>query len=113
MGRFIEKLKYAFAVGKAPDVENKELPEPLDRLARAVVDRNMEMPAIVLLESIRPLNFLASQTMHAAWPLIRMAGSFDDYRTIATALEDRETLQRLAGRIEELSLAKHNTGAVP
>jgi len=110
MGRFMDQLKHAFALKSAKDDACVALPESLDRLARAVVERGMEMPAIAILESMRPLNFLASQTMHAAWPLVCMVGLKDDYRAIANALEDRETLHRMAARIEALSSQQRNRG---
>ena len=75
----------------------------LERVARGVVDRKMETPAIIFLETIRPLNFMTSQTMLAAWPLVKLAGGRDAYREVAESLEDRETLHRLVLRIEELS----------
>ena len=103
MGGLIDRLKHAFDVRPDADAGEKPLPEALDRLAAAVVDRGMETPAIVLIDSIRPVSFLAGQTLHAVWPLVRIAGDFKDYEAVAGALEDRQMLERLALRIERLA----------
>ncbi|MCP4599433.1 MAG: hypothetical protein GY847_02670 [Proteobacteria bacterium] len=103
MGRFLDELKHAFAVNPDPDEKDLDLPEPLERLAKSVVERGMETPAIILLESVRPLSFLTGQAMVAAWPLVKMAANWDDYSQVADALEDRRTVQILASRIEALA----------
>ena len=72
MSIFVEKLKHAFSVKPDYDVREKGLPEGLERIAREVVERGMETPAIILLESAVPLSFLGSQAVVAAWPLARM-----------------------------------------
>ena len=110
MGAFLEKLKHAFAVGPAPAGAKRELPPSLERLALEIVERGMETPAMVLLDSIRPISFLAGQAMHAVWPLVNMAGKFDDYQIIAEALEDRQTIELLLAKIESLALARDVKG---
>ena len=103
MGRFIEGLKHAFALG--PPVEAATtLPPCLERLAQRVVDRRLEMPAIVVLETLTPLNFLAAQGAAAVLPLLSPFVDTGDLESVAEALEDRGTLRRLTQRIEILSL---------
>ena len=50
-----------------PDPDHNSLPEEedavLDKLARKVVARRMAVPAILFLESTKPLNFIASQVL--------------------------------------------------
>jgi hypothetical protein len=106
MEGFKEKLRHAFAVDRIPAGEERTLPEPLERLANAVVDRGMETPAIIMLETMRPLNFLFGQAMLAAWPLVRLAAGWNDYREVAESLEDRRMLGNLAARIERLAFEK-------
>jgi phosphoribosyl-ATP pyrophosphohydrolase len=105
MGKMIEQFKHAFAIGPEPGRadEVRELPKILERIARGVVDRGMETPAVIALESVIPLNFLGSQVMYAVWPLVKMVADGVDYQDVAAALEDRETLRGLVMRIEELS----------
>jgi hypothetical protein len=102
MGRFIEGLKHAFALGPAPKNETP-LPDSLERLAQAVVRRKLEMPAMIMLETLTPLNFLAFQTALAVSPLLSTFLDVKDIDEAAKALEDRKTLRRLANRIEVLA----------
>jgi len=85
--------------------EEATLPAALERLAKAAVERRMETPAIILLESIVPVAFLGSQALAAVAPLVRMLGFGDDCGEIALAFEDRRTARLLADRIEELAAA--------
>jgi hypothetical protein len=104
MTSLAQKLRHAFAIRPA-DAPEPRLPEVLERLAVAIVDRGMETPAIIFLESIVPLSFLGSQALHAIWPLVQMAGAGGDLQEVAEALEDRRTVRQLAQRIEELASA--------
>ena len=79
----------------------------LDRLAARVVELRMEVPAILALESGRPLGFLASQAMVFFEPFARALFRLPDYRRLAKLIERRETLDRLATRIETLSDEQH------
>jgi hypothetical protein len=103
MNRLVDELKHAFAVGPDPERDPRALPPALERLARTVVERGMETPAIIFLDSLTPLSFLASQTMHAFWPLLELVGRADDLPAVAEALEDRRTLRCFAERIEDLA----------
>jgi hypothetical protein len=103
MTGFKDKLTHAFGIEPEYDVEHRGLPEVLERLAREVVSRGMETPAIIVLEAVVPLCFLGSQAMIAAWPLVSLASSSSDYREVADALEDRRTVRAMARRIEELA----------
>jgi hypothetical protein len=113
MGAFLKKLKHAFAVGPEPSVLAGELPPVLERLAVDIVERQMETPATVLLDSIRPISFLAGQAMHAVWPLVKMTGKFDDYQIVAEALEDRQMVELFIARIESLAEARPTQGDTP
>jgi len=103
MNRFWQELKVAFAVTPDKAAIDEDVDDCLDRLAKAVVERGLTAPAMIFLESIRPLNFLASQSMIAAWPLVKLFAKTDDFQRLARALEHRETLARLAQRIEEIA----------
>ena len=83
-------------------------PEPLsaedealiDRLAARVVELRMDLPAILALESGRPLGFLASQAMVFLEPFARSLFRLPDYRRFATLIERRDTIEKLVTRIE-------------
>jgi hypothetical protein len=113
MSAFLKRLKHAFAVGPDPAAAKWELPPSLERLAAEIVERGMETPATVLLDSIRPVSFLAGQAMHAVWPLVKITGKFDDYHVIAEALEDRQMVDLLLTRIERLAETRRTRGETP
>jgi hypothetical protein len=72
----------------------------LDRLATRVVELHMEIPAILTLESGRPLGFLASQAMLFFEPFARALFRLPDYRRLAALIERRETVEKLVTKIE-------------
>jgi hypothetical protein len=89
-----------------PDPEKKALPAEedavLDKVARKVVDRRMAVPAIVFLESVKPLNFIGSQAMVFFEPIVQSLFNFKDYDTFRSALEKRESIEILLLKIEAL-----------
>ncbi len=105
MGSFIDGLKHAFALGPG-NGGNDALPACLERLAEQIVERRMEVPAMVVLETLTPLNFLAAQGAAALMPLLSAVMDVRDWEEAAVALEDRGTLRRLIERIETLSRGK-------
>ena len=102
MGTIIDELKVAFALSPSLTTDTT-LPKPLDRFAESVVSRGLEIPALLFLEATRPLGFLAGQAMFAASPFIKMIGKFEEFDTVATALEDRRMVICLIRQIEALA----------
>ncbi|HEU4724972.1 MAG TPA: hypothetical protein VFU59_06685 [Candidatus Eisenbacteria bacterium] len=72
----------------------------LDRLADLTVRHRMTVPAILLLESVKPLSFLGSQALLFFEPMVRAFFSVPDYDRVASLLERRESLEALLVRIE-------------
>ncbi|MGH3054254.1 MAG: hypothetical protein ACRDL7_04665 [Gaiellaceae bacterium] len=72
----------------------------LDRLAARVVDLHLEVPAILALETGRPLSVVAGQAMLFFEPLVQSLFSFSDYRRYAALIERRESIEDLIRRIE-------------
>jgi hypothetical protein len=69
-------------------------------VAEATVRHRMTVPAILLLESVKPLSFLGSQALHFFEPLVRSFFSVPEYDRVAALLERRESLEALLVRIE-------------
>ena len=66
-----EKLKHAFAIGKSnPFSPNKKEEAVVEKVCNEIVKRHVTLPAIVMLETFRPLNYLGSQLMHFFHPII-------------------------------------------
>src|SRR5262245_45265463 len=72
----------------------------LDRIAARVVELHLEVPAILALESGRPLSLVAGQTMLFFEPIVGALLRLPDYRRFAQLIERREALDQLLTSIE-------------
>jgi hypothetical protein len=82
---------------RRPTPEDEAL---LDRIAAAVVRWGMEVPAIFLLESAKPLSFVGGQFLHFLSPIVHSVADAKDLDRLAILLERRETVEELILRIE-------------
>ena len=103
----------------------------LERLARRVVELRLETPALLTLESARPLSLLAGQAMlffepfaQALFHLTDSAGQamlffepfaqalfhLTDYRRIAALIERREAIAALVEMIEHAADERERAG---
>jgi hypothetical protein len=72
----------------------------LERLARRVVELRLETPALLTLETARPLSVLAGQAMLFFEPFAQALFRLPDYRRLAALVERREAMEALAAMIE-------------
>ena len=79
----------------------------LEKLAVKVVEKGMAVPAILFLESVKPLNFIGSQMMVFFEPIVQTVFNFKDYDTLRTALEKRETVEIMLLKIEKHDAIVH------
>jgi hypothetical protein len=73
----------------------------LQRLATRVVELHMEVPAILTLESAKPMTVIASQTLVFLEPMIQSLFRFSDYRRFTALIERRDVMEALIRRIED------------
>jgi hypothetical protein len=96
-------LKHAFAIEPegaiAPSDEQRAI---IDTLCRHVVARGLTTPAIVFLESVRPLNYVSSQTLQFFSPILSVVADPRACNELAAFLEHRGSVEFLRQRIEEL-----------
>jgi len=78
----------------------------IERVAQAVVARRLAAPATFLLESSKPVCFIASQGLVVLGPFIDAALDVPDYEAFVRMAEQRENLDKLLARIEELEEAR-------
>lgn|GEM_PF-1625210 len=82
-------------------------PEAFDdlvaKIAKAVVDREMTAPAIMLIESMKPLSFLGNQLLIFLEPMVSLVVTSKDYYRFVRMIEDRENVEKLLVAIEEES----------
>lgn len=108
MGRFREFFRNAFAL--EPDEPQLYADEdiPLERkraliekLAQEIVDRRLAVPAILFLETVKPLSFLGSQALIFIEPIVQSIFSFKSYREVTLMMENRENVELLMQEIEQ------------
>jgi hypothetical protein len=99
-------LRDMFSMGpKGPAEERKLTPrqeEILTRIAQKVVHWKMSVPAILFLESVKPLNYIGSQMMAFFEPMFQAVFSWKDYDEFRSMMEDRGPIEKLLQRIEKL-----------
>jgi len=90
----------------ATDARRQGQREIMDRLAGKIVERRLAAPAVLFLESIKPLSFLGNQALIFFQPIVQSIVNFKSYDEIAGILEDRENLEYLLTKIEALEGAQ-------
>ena len=88
--------------------ESEQIPDEefrvLDKLAEKIVEWRMAAPALMTLETSKPLNYIASQGMVFFGPIIdpmvQMFFNFHDYDILRQALERRSNIENLMQMIE-------------
>jgi len=95
-------------VEAALDPRDREL---LERTALRVAELRLETPALLTLETARPVSLLASQTLVFFEPFVQALFALPDYRRFASLLERREALEWLAARIEHHASARQEREA--
>ena len=98
--RWRTSLAHAFSTGERAEALGAEDVALLDRLAAAIARRGLVGPALLFLESLAPLNFLGSQALHAASPVLDLAGVGPDADRLAAILERREAVAVFRDRLE-------------
>jgi hypothetical protein len=80
--------------------------ELVERLARLVVERHLAVPAVLFLESSKPLAFLGGQALHFFEPMVHTITQRPEYRQAADILGDRDKIEHVLRRIEALEAAR-------
>lgn len=101
MGSF--KDMFSSPGGEVPEEKKTIPPEEdavLDKVAQKVIKWQMTVPAILFLESVKPLNFIGAQAMVFFEPIIQSLFSIKDYDIFRQAMERRENVENLLQKIE-------------
>jgi hypothetical protein len=72
----------------------------VEKVSRFIGRFGLTVPAILALESMRPLSFVGSQFMHVLTPSIAVFLSVPEWEELARLLEDRRGLEVLVSGIE-------------
>ena len=102
-----ERLKHAFAIGKSESFSpNKKEEAVVEKVCNEIVKRHVTLPAIVMLETFRPLNYLGSQVMHFFHPIISSILTIDGYSDFTTLLEKRESVDYIINKLKSIDEKK-------
>ncbi len=82
------------------DIPESEQHALLEKLAHWITRRSLTAPAILFLETGKPLNFLGSQLLIAFSPFVQAFFKGDQYHKIALILEKDENVELLIQLIE-------------
>lgn len=94
-------LKHAFAVETKQSLAvTPRQAELVERACEEVVRRRMVTPAMIMLETGRPLHFVASQAIHFFEPIVGSLFDASDMREFANFLEQRGSVDYLVERLE-------------
>ena len=80
----------------------------IESFARRVVDRGMEIPAVMMLEVSKPVSFLVSQVALLAGPVLYPFFGMDKVDRFAGFMNSRQNVEMLIKRIEELAEGKES-----
>jgi len=106
-----EGFRHAFGVdapaGVPPDPEDRER---IEALLERIVTRDMATPAVLLLESWRPLNGVTAQAMHALTPFVGMVGDSTIWNRLARYMQRRGSIPWMLDRLETMQADRRGRG---
>ena len=95
-------LKHAFAVESAEGCEpNERQREICDLLVSEVSRRGLITPALLLLETSKPLNYIGAQLLHFWEPILSAVCNQQSCREFAQFLERPGAIEYLCQQLEE------------
>jgi len=74
--------------------------ELIAKIAAGVARRRLAFPAILLLESVKPLNYLASQALIVLTPALGMFVEYATLDDVCDLLQERKNVERLIAAID-------------
>jgi hypothetical protein len=105
--RFKQAWRDAFWVEPpGPAEPTPEERAALDPLIREIKKRGMATPALLFLESVRPLNGIGAQALHFMQPFATAVLDPVRYETLSKYLEKRGSVEWLARQLESDQSAK-------
>lgn len=86
------------------EISRERALELIEKSAKAIASRRMASPAILAIESLRPLNFLGSQILYFLAPFAQVIFNPKEYEEFAAMIEKDEYIHLLLKRIDELDI---------
>ena len=86
------------------EISEERAIELIEKLSNFIAIRRMAAPAIMTIESLRPLARIGSQLMHFLAPFAEIIFNAKEYQEFAVLLENEEYVQLLIKRIDEIDV---------
>ncbi len=86
------------------EISHERAVEIIEKISRYIAERRMAAPAIMAIESLRPLNFIGSQVMYFLAPFAEVIFKPKEYEELAALIEKEEYINLLLKRIDELDI---------
>jgi hypothetical protein len=83
----------------------------LEEAARRLVEARMALPAMMFLETLTPMNFVAATMLHGLAPMLGLVLPAPKVERVARLLERRETLPEFVQMIDAREEARRRAGA--
>jgi len=96
--------KEAFKIESAPLTPEQD--EILNKIAKKVVYWKMTTPAILFLESVKPMNYIGSQMLVFFEPFVQTLFNVKEYNEFVKIMEERENVERLLQKVEKFDAEK-------
>lgn len=84
------------------EIDREKAIEKIEKIARFIVERKMAAPALMTIESLKPLNFIGNQLMIFLAPFAELIFNAKEYQEFAALIEKDEYIEMLLSRIDEL-----------
>jgi len=86
------------------EVSEERAVELIEKISKFIAERRMAAPAIMTIESLRPLARIGSQLMHFLAPFAEIIFNAKEYQEFAVLLENEEYVRLLIKRIDEIDV---------
>lgn len=96
-------MRYAPKTDEEGDLSSEERDQLIENLARKIVDRKLETPAILFLEMHKPVAFLGSQALLVASPILAPLFGMEGPEKYSRLFSSIDNVEKLIQRIEDLS----------
>jgi hypothetical protein len=101
MSRWVESLKHAFAIPAEADfAASAEELRVAEQVVGVIRNRGLVAPAILFLESVRPLNYVSAQSLHFFTPFVAALTDAGALETFARMLERPGSVEYLCRLLE-------------
>ncbi|MGR3219589.1 MAG: hypothetical protein ACUZ8H_07210 [Candidatus Anammoxibacter sp.] len=96
-----KEIKHAFSIEESEGASFDNENEFLERVASGITKRKLAAPALLFLETFKPLNYIGNQTMVFFRPFVSMIFPIIKYDKMLNVLERRKSISRLIELLEK------------